>query len=77
MRTLISIIVLCLIFINILPITSAFDLLNMFRRAVGITNQSSKYQTQSLSIKPNSRQDYFTNNFDSSNERYDSCRCCS
>jgi len=72
MRTLISIIVLCLIFINILPITSAFDLLNMFRRAVGITNQSSKYQTQSLS-----RQDYFTNDFDSLHEKYDSCRCCS
>jgi hypothetical protein len=46
MRILIYVLVFCFIFINILHITSAFDLLGTFRRAVGITNQSEKHQQQ-------------------------------
>ncbi len=44
MRILIYIFVIC----SILQLTSAFDLLNALRRAVGITNQSDKYQKHSL-----------------------------
>jgi hypothetical protein len=86
MRILIYIFVLCFISVNILQITSAFDLLNMFRRAVGITNQSEKYQEQyqkQLLIKSIPRKHYYTKDFDYSHERHlrslddNSCRCCS
>jgi hypothetical protein len=46
MRILIYVVVFCFIFINLLQITSAFDLLNMFRQAIGISNQSEKHQQQ-------------------------------
>jgi hypothetical protein len=75
MRILIYVFVICFIFINILKITSAFDLFNIFRQAIGITNQSNIHQRQ-LSTKSMPRKYY-------SYQRHirliddDFCRCCS
>jgi len=79
MRILIYVLVLCFIFINILQITSGFDLLNIFRQAIGITNQSKRYQQQyqrQLSTQLMPRKHYsYQRHTRSIND--DFCRCCS
>jgi hypothetical protein len=68
MRVLINIFVLCLIFTHAVQLTSAVDLLNILRRAVGIKNHTDAFSQK---------------DFHHSNERYlrsmndDTCRCCS
>ncbi len=79
MRILIYVFVICFIFINILKITSAFDLLNIFRQAIGITNQSNIHQQQyqrQLSTKFMPRKYYsYQKHIRSIDD--DFCRCCS